>query len=116
MELITTSKLEIKKSKFLGYYYKINNKEEIHQILDSLKEEHKKARHIVYAYKVGSTAGKTDDKEPSGTAGSQIYNLMELNGINDSIIIVVRYFGGTKLGIGPLSKAYRETALELIKK
>ena len=77
MKLLNTSIEEIKKSKFIGLYYDINSIEEIKDILNELKVEHKKAKHIVYAYKYQNTAGKSDDKEPSGTAGLPLYNLLE---------------------------------------
>lgn len=112
--LIAQDQIEEKKSKFISYYYKIDNQDEVKSIINNLKQEHKKARHIVYAYKVSNTAGKTDDKEPNGSAGSQIYNLMELNNINNALIVVVRYFGGTKLGVGLLSRTYKNAALKVI--
>ena len=115
MYLINTAELEIKKSKFISYYFSLDNLNEIKEIINNIKNEHKKAKHIVYAYKYNNTAGKTDDKEPSGCAGMQIYNILELNNLNNVLIIVVRYFGGTKLGIGPLTRAYRNSCLLAIK-
>lgn len=108
MKLLNTSKLEIKKSKFLGYCYHLDQKEEVKTILEELKKEHKKASHFVYAYKFSTTAGKSDDKEPSGTAGLPLYNLLEHLKKKDTLIVVIRYFGGTKLGVGPLTRAYLE--------
>lgn len=67
MKLISTYTYEIKKSKFIAYYYEIDSKEEAENILENLKKEHKKARHIPYAYKTENTAKKSDDKEPTGT-------------------------------------------------
>lgn len=115
-KLINTSTLEIKKSKFISYYYDIDQLEDIKAILNELKEEHKKAKHIVYAYKFENTAGKSDDKEPSGTAGTPLYNLLEINNLNNKLIVVVRYFGGTKLGAGPLMRAYKNAGLLAINK
>ena len=114
MNLINTSSIEIKKSKFIGYYYKLDSISDVKEILNTLKIEHKKARHIVYAYKFSNTAGKSDDKEPSGTAGLPLYNLLEMNNLNDTLLVVVRYFGGTKLGAGPLMRAYKEAGLKAI--
>ncbi len=85
-------------------------------ILENLRKEHKKARHIVYAYRFGNTAGKSDDKEPSGTAGLPLYNLLEKNNLDNSLLAVVRYFGGTKLGAGPLARAYNKAGSLAIKK
>ncbi len=115
MKLINESLVEIKKSKFIGLYYEVNNIEEINIILNNLKKEHKKARHMPYAYKIGSIAKKTDDKEPTNTAGLPIYNLIERNNLNNCLIVVIRYFGGIKLGAGNLLRAYVEAANKAIK-
>ncbi len=106
MKLLNTHTIEIKKSKFIGLYYEINTKEEAEKILAQLRQEHKKARHIPYAYKVNNTAKKSDDKEPSNTAGLPIYNIIEHKNLNNCLIAVVRYFGGTKLGAGTLLRTY----------
>lgn len=115
MNLVKTNTLEIKKSKFIAYFYTLEDLVEVKEILTSLREEHKKARHIVYAYRYLNTAGKSDDKEPSGTAGLPLYNLLEVNNMNNSLIVVVRYFGGVKLGAGPLIRAYKNAGLSVIK-
>lgn len=115
MNLVKTNTLEIKKSKFIAYFYTLEDLVEVKEILAALREEHKKARHIVYAYRYFNTAGKSDDKEPSGTAGLPLYNLLEVNDINNSLIVVVRYFGGIKLGAGPLMRAYKNAGLSVIK-
>ncbi len=114
MKLIKTNKEEIKKSKFIAYYYELDTNEDIKIIIDELRKEHKKAKHIVYAYKFGNTAGKTDDKEPSGTAGLPLYNLLETNNLNNKMIVIVRYFGGIKLGAGPLMRAYKNAGVSVI--
>ena len=115
MKLINTYTLEIKKSKFIAYYYEIKSTDEAKEILETLKKEHKKARHIPYAYKIGPLAKKTDDKEPSNTAGLPIYNIIERKNLDNCLIVVIRYFGGTKLGAGPLLRAYSEAANEATK-
>ena len=92
MKLINTSLIEIKKSKFYGYYYEINSIDEAKEVIEQLKKEHKKARHIPYAYKVNNTAKKTDDKEPSNTAGLPIYNIIERKQLDNCLVAVVRYF------------------------
>lgn len=114
MKLLNTNTIEIKKSKFIAYLYEIDEISEIKEILENIKYEHKKAKHIVYAYKFGSTAGKSDDKEPSGTAGTPLYNLLEMNNINNKLLIVVRYFGGVKLGAGPLLMAYKNAGVSVL--
>lgn len=108
--------LEIKKSKFIGIAYKVDNKEEVENIIDNLKKEHKKARHIPYAYKIGNIIKKSDDKEPSNTAGTPIYNLIINNNLDNILVVVIRYFGGIKLGAGLLTRSYLNTANEVIKK
>lgn len=115
MKLLNQITLEIKKSKFIGYYYEVTTIDEVLQILDGLKKEHKKAKHLPYAYIIDGQIKKTDDKEPSGTAGSPILNIMEKNNINHALIVIVRYFGGIKLGAGGLIRAYSNTARELLK-
>ena len=114
MKLTKTNKEEINKSKFIAYFYELDTKEDIKIIIDELRKEHKKAKHIVYAYKFGNTAGKTDDKEPSGTAGLPLYNLLEANNLNNKMIVIVRYFGGIKLGAGPLMRAYKNAGVSVI--
>lgn len=114
MKLLNTNTIEIKKSKFVAYLYDIDEISEIKEILENIKYEHKKAKHVVYAYKFGSTAGKSDDKEPSGTAGTPLYNLLEMNNINNRLLIVVRYFGGVKLGAGPLLRAYKNAGVSVL--
>lgn len=115
MKLIGESFLEIKKSKFYGLLYEINSIEEVDEILESLKKEHKKAKHFPYAYKINNTAKKTDDKEPSGTCGTPLLNVLERNNLNSHLLVVIRYFGGIKLGAGPLLRSYSKTANEVIK-
>lgn len=115
MKLLKSAEIIVKKSRFISYYYEIDELDEIKEILSDLKSEHKKAKHIVYAYKFGNTAGKSDDKEPKGTAGLPLYNLLETKNLNNRLIVVVRYFGGTLLGAGLLQRTYRASALEAIK-
>lgn len=114
MKLLNQSLVEIKKSKFIGLFYELDTVDEVNIILESLKKEHKKARHMPYAYKFGNTAKKSDDKEPSNTAGLPIYNLLERKNLNNHLIIVIRYFGGIKLGAGGLLRAYLEAATKAI--
>lgn len=106
---------EIKKSRFIGLIFDINTDEEAKKILDNLKKEHKKARHIPFAYRLKNTARKSDDKEPLNTAGLPILNVLERENATDTLIAIVRYFGGTKLGAGPLLRTYSKVANELIK-
>ncbi len=115
MKLLNSYTLEIKKSKFMAFYYEINSLEEVNFILDNLKKEHKKARHLPYAYKIQNQVKKSDDKEPNGTAGMPILNIINYNNLDNVLIVIVRYFGGIKLGAGGLLRAYSNAAKEVVK-
>lgn len=114
MKLINSNEIIIKKSRFLGFYYELTNPEEVQPILENLKKEHKKAKHFPYAYIIQGTAKKSDDKEPNGTAGLPIYTVLERKKLNNALIVVIRYFGGIKLGAGGLFRAYMECASKVI--
>ena len=114
-KLIKNNLILIKKSKFLTFLYEIDNLEEIKEIINNLKIEHKKATHICYAYKIGVKAKYFDDGEPAGTAGKPIFNVIEKKNLNNVLIIVIRYFGGIKLGAGGLFRAYSNCASEILK-
>lgn len=116
MKLINSYTYEIKKSKFIAYFYQVDSKEEAVNILEELKREHKKARHIPYAYKIENIVKKSDDKEPSGTAATPIYQAIERNNLDHVFLAVVRYFGGIKLGAGGLLRAYATATKEVLKK
>lgn len=105
----------INKSKFITYIFHINNKNDIKTILKNIKNEYPDASHYVYAYILNNVSYSTDDKEPSGTAGKPILNTLQKNNLNQVICIVVRYFGGIKLGAGPLTRVYSRCASETIK-
>ena len=111
-----TNEFEIKKSRFITYLYNLDNIDEVDDIIKKIKDEHKKARHVVYVYKIGSNGKINDDGEPKGTAGMPIFNVIEKNNLNNILIVVVRYFGGIKLGAGGLFRAYSKSASEIIKK
>ena len=88
--LIKNNEIIIKKSKFYGFLYNVENIDEINLILNNLKIEHKKATHICYAYKTGVSAKYFDDGEPAGTAGKPIFNIIEKKNLNNVLICVVR--------------------------
>lgn len=102
-----------KGSKFIAYAFFVSDEIEIKEKLDLLKKEHFKATHHCYAYRLG-TDGKNyranDDGEPSGTAGRPILGQIDSFGLTNLLIVVVRYYGGTKLGTSGLINAYREAA------
>ncbi|VEU58596.1 IMPACT family protein [Mycoplasmopsis gallinacea] len=109
---------EEKKSKFYGNIFKIKDKTEIAQIIEKVRKNHKKARHVCSAYLLNLEgvfqAGYDDDGEPKGTAGKAIYDLFQFKNISNVLVIVVRYFGGIKLGAGGLVRAYRKSAGQII--
>ena len=109
MKKLKESYLEIKKSKFIGLLYEVNSIDEVDNILDTLKLEHKKARHIVYSYKIGGLEKNYSDKEPNGTTRGLI-DLIHLKNKDNILIVVVRYFGGILLGSGPLTRTYTKVA------
>ena len=111
-----TNEFEIKKSRFITYLYRLDDETKIDEIINGIRDEHKKARHVVYVYKINNTAKINDDGEPKGTAGMPIFNVIEKNNLNNLLIVVVRYFGGIKLGASGLFRAYSKSASEIIKK
>ena len=115
IEKNSTNKIKIKGSQFIGYCYKISNSEEAFDKLNLIKKEFYDATHHCYAYKMKNGEEKySDDGEPNGSAGIRILNSINHFSITDILIVVIRYYGGTKLGVGPLGKAYGETALNLL--
>ncbi|SMC94185.1 IMPACT family protein [Pedobacter nyackensis] len=104
-------------SKFIGYAYPISSEDEVKNILISLRSEHAKARHFCWALRLSpdrSIFRIQDDGEPSGTAGRPILNTMLSADITNVVIVVVRYFGGTLLGVPGLINAYKTAAAEAI--
>lgn len=116
MKLINKITILEKKSKFVAYYYEINEIEEFNLIRKELIKEHKHAAHIPYALKINNIYRKSDDKEPNNTAGTPILNIIIKNDLNNCAILVVRYFGGVKLGAGLLLRTFSKAARECIKK
>lgn len=101
--------LEIEKSKFITILKYINNGNDIKEAIRFAKDKYPKATHYCYAYILDNTKKCSDDNEPSGTAGVPILNVLENNKLNHIIAIVVRYFGGIKLGAGGLVRAYTKS-------
>lgn len=102
-----------KNSKFFGYTFPVNNEEEVKQIIENLKKQHHSARHWCYAWQTGTENVKyrtNDDGEPSNSAGQPIYGQIQSFDVTNILIVIVRYFGGVKLGVGGLINAYRSTA------
>ncbi len=102
-----------KNSKFFGYAFPISEEAEVKPILETLRKKFPDAGHFCYAYQIGSTNisyRANDDGEPSNSSGMPIYGQIQSKGLTNIIIVVIRYFGGTKLGVGGLISAYRTTA------
>ncbi len=104
----------IQKSKFISMLYQVNNEEEVINILNRLKLEYKDATHICYAYIINNIKRFQDDGEPSGTAGIPILNVLESQKLNLILAVVIRYFGGIKLGAGGLVRAYTTSVVEAL--
>ena len=114
-----TATLEIKKSQFLGFGFAIDSREQLMFHVEQLRSQYPDARHVCYGYIIGdphntTSAGFYDDGEPSGTAGKPILNVLQHKGIGNCVVIVVRYFGGIKLGAGGLTRAYSSTAQAVV--
>ena len=110
-----TTRLEIKKSDFVTYAYPVTSREQAMFHVEQLRQKYADARHHCWAYIIGdpnntTSAGFDDDGEPNGTAGRPILNVLQHKSIGNVIIIVVRYFGGIKLGAGGLTRAYAGSA------
>jgi uncharacterized YigZ family protein len=103
-----------KGSRFMGFLFKIEQIKEVENYLNKLKKQHPKAQHFCYAYRLendGSVFRSSDDGEPSGSAGKPILNVLLSKNCTYTLAVVVRYFGGTLLGVPGLIKAYK-TAVE----
>lgn len=102
-----------KNSKFYGYAFPVQSEAEVKPIFDSLRKQHPHAVHYCYAYQVGTDTfiyRANDDGEPSNTAGMPIYGQIQSFGVTNVLVVIVRIFGGIKLGVGGLISAYRTAA------
>lgn len=102
-----------KNSKFFGYAFPVTTEEEVKNHLDILRKQHYGAVHFCYAFQIGTDKIQyraNDDGEPSNTAGAPIYGQIQSFGLTNILIVVVRFFGGIKLGVGGLISAYRTSA------
>lgn len=105
--------LKEKGSKFMGFAFPVNNETELKNALEKIRTEHPKATHHCYAFRMGLNGENyraNDDGEPSGSAGLPIYNQLLAHELTNILVISVRYYGGTKLGVSGLVKAYKESA------
>lgn len=106
-----------KGSRFISLAFPVSKEEDIKEILKDIKKEYYDARHHCYAYILGydkSAYRMNDDGEPSSTAGKPIYGQLLSNDLTNILVVVVRYFGGTKLGVSGLIQAYKQAALDAL--
>ena len=102
-----------RKSKFIGYAFPVQQVNDVKALIDTLKKEHHSARHWCYAYRIGIekiSERANDDGEPSNSAGFPILNQIKAQDLTNVLVVVVRYFGGVKLGVGGLMNAYKTAA------
>ena len=104
------------KSKFYSFLIPLNDKEEYKEILKNLRKEYKDARHYCFALKFNGFAKYDDDGEPKGTAGQPLYWLLNTKDVDNALLVVIRYFGGIKLGAGKLYRAYLKSGALVIEK
>ena len=110
------SEIVISKSRFLGYSIPVSSEQEAQERLAELKKRHWDARHCCYAFRLAENgiSRSSDDGEPSGTAGAPILNVLLQSDVENTLIAVVRYFGGVLLGTGGLVRAYGKAASEAL--
>ena len=106
----------IKYSKFISLIFRVYNEEEVKKIINNIKKEYPSATHYCYAYIIENNIKSSDDGEPSKTAGIPILNRIIGHNLNYTLIVVIRYFGGIKLGTGLLTRTYSKVAREVIQK
>ena len=104
-------------SRFLAFAYPVETEEEVKALVDSLRKEYHDARHHCFAYRLGLDGARwraSDDGEPSGTAGRPILGQIDSAGLSDILVVVVRYFGGVKLGVPGLIRAYKTSTQDAL--
>ncbi|MBO7697533.1 MAG: YigZ family protein, partial [Erysipelotrichaceae bacterium] len=112
----TNNTIIIEKSRFICYMKRIRNEDEYREYLAQIRKKHYDASHVCSAMVCDNIQRSSDDGEPSGTAGAPILNVLKKNDLNQMCALVVRYFGGIKLGAGGLIRAYGNAVSECIKK
>ena len=107
---------EVMKSKFTAFVFPVDDVEVFKTRLEEIRKANPKAKHVVYAYRIGMNSKSTDDREPKGTAGRPLLELLTKKNLNNTAIIVVRYYGGVQLGAGRLLRTYVTSAVNAINK
>ena len=114
---ILEDEIEINKSRFISRVYPVSSAQQVEEIIKEVKKEHYKANHVCSAYVLAQNPivlKASDDGEPGGTAGRPILNVIQKQDYHDILILVIRYFGGIKLGKGGLVRAYSEAASRVL--
>lgn len=106
---------EVMKSKFIAILFPVDDPDLFKKELAKIQKEHSKARHVVYAYRIGQKTKSCDDREPKGTAGRPLLELLMKKDLDKTALVVVRYFGGTLLGTGRLLRTYVQSGVSVIK-
>ena len=102
-----------KGSKFIAYAFPVNTEEQAGELIQEMRKKHAKSRHCCFAWQIGTddmTFRYSDDGEPNNSAGKPIYGQLQSFELTDSLVVVIRYFGGVKLGVGGLVNAYKSAA------
>ena len=107
--------LEVKKSKFICILLKEKSTDQIKNIINEYRKKYPKATHYCYAYVINNQKKSSDDGEPGGSAGIPILEVLNKNNLNNVLCIVIRYFGGIKLGMGGLIRAYTDSVSNTLK-
>lgn len=113
VEKIVKSELIENKSKFISIIFPLQEQEEYKQIIKQLKKDYKDAKHICFAMRFKSYAKCDDDGEPKGTAGYPILKVLQTKDLDCCLLVVIRYFGGVKLGAGRLLRTYVKSAADV---
>lgn len=111
-----TGFIELNKSKFYSLVFPVSSIDDFKERLGIIKKNNPKAKHVVYAYRINNESKSTDDREPKGTAGRPILEVLNKKNLTNVAVIVVRYFGGTELGASRLLRTYLGSAMDAINK
>lgn len=114
VEEMSVVELDMKKSRFIGMAFHVESDDDVHMIIGNLKKSNKTAKHVAYAYVLGETynvAKNNDDGEPAGSAGAPIYEALKQIHVTNTLVAVVRYFGGVELGKSKLTRVYNNVAI-----
>lgn len=114
VEEMSVVELDMKKSRFIGMAFHVESEDDVHMIIGNLKKSNKNAKHVAYAFVLGETysvAKNNDDGEPAGSAGAPIYEAIKQIHVTNTLVAVVRYFGGVELGKSRLTRAYNNVAI-----